>query len=58
MAKIILESNESVLGRQIVREAKEKIETKDTKKAKRQTKEVRSNEQEKVKRTGRPRKSA
>ena len=58
MAKIILESNESVLGRQIVRDAKEKIETKDAKKAKRQTKEVRSNEQEKVKRTGRPRKSA
>ena len=58
MAKIILESNESVLGRQIVRDAKEKIETKDAKKAKRQTKEVKSNEQEKVKRTGRPRKSA
>ncbi len=58
MARIILESNENVLGSQIVEEAKEKIQTKDTKKAKRQTKEVKANEQEKVKRTGRPRKSA
>ena len=58
MANLILEKNENVLGNEIVKKAKEKIEIKDTKKAKRQTKEVKINEQEKVKRAGKPRKSA
>ena len=58
MANLILEKNENILGSEIVKKAKEKIESKDKKKEKRQTKEVKLNEQEKVKRTGRPRKSA
>ena len=58
MAMLVLEKNENVLGNEIVKKAKEKIEIKDTKKAKRQTKEVKINEQEKVKRAGKPRKSA
>lgn len=58
MANLILEKNENILGSEIVKKAKEKIEIKDTKKAKRQTKEVKINEQEKVKRAGKPRKSA
>ena len=41
-----------------LKEAKERIRTKNTKKKSSQTKEVKTNEQEKVKRTGRPRKSA
>ena len=58
MANLILEKNENILGSEIVKKAKEKIESKDKKKEKRQTKEEKLNEQEKVKRTGRPRKSA
>lgn len=52
MAKIVLENNENVLGSEVVNEAKRKI----SKKSK--TKEGETNEQEKVKRAGRPRKSA
>ena len=58
MANLILEKNENILGSEIVKKAKEKIESKDKKKEKRQTKEEKLNEQEKAKRTGRPRKSA
>ena len=55
MAKLVLENNENELGKDIVEEAKEKISNK---KVKSQTKEVNANEQEKVKRAGRPRRTA
>ena len=55
MARLVLENNENELGKDIVEEAKEKISNK---KVKSQTKEVNANEQEKVKRAGRPRRTA
>lgn len=58
MAKLVLEDNESVLGTDMVEKAKEKISSKNTKKKKSETKEGVANEQEKVKRTGKSRKSA
>ena len=56
MAQLVLENNKDILGGDIVKEAKEKVSNKKSKKS--QTKEVNANEQEKVKRAGRPRKSA
>ena len=52
MAALILESNEDVLGEGLVEDAKGQIEIA------RKEKEVRNNGKEKVKRTGKPRKSA
>ncbi|MBR0427874.1 MAG: hypothetical protein IJK18_06735 [Clostridia bacterium] len=57
MAQLVLETNKDILGDDIVEDAKEKVSTKKTK-TKSQTKEGSLNEQEKVKRAGRPRKSA
>ena len=56
MAKLVLENNENVLGKDLVEDAKEKISN--NKNQKSQTKEVNANEQEKVKRAGRPRRTA
>ena len=58
MAMLVLEKNKDVIEKDVLKEAKERIQTKNTKKKSSQTKEVKANEQEKVKRTGRPRKSA
>ena len=58
MAKVILEQNEDILGKNVVGKAKEKIISKNTNKTKNNTKEVSENDQEKIKRAGRPRKSA
>ena len=55
MAGLVLENNENVLGQEVVERAKEKVKTGKTKS---QVKEENVNEQEKVKRAGRPRKSA
>ena len=55
MAKIILENNREVMGKEIIEKAKEKVDTKKTKKT---SKEENVNEQEKIKRAGRPRRSA
>lgn len=56
MAKIVLENNTDVLGKEIVESAKEKISNENSKKI--DNKEEKLNEQKKVKRTGRPRKTA
>ena len=56
MASLIVEENENVLGKEVAEEAKQKIAEKKT--TKRKAKEVEENGQEKVKRAGRPRKSA
>lgn len=58
MAMLVLEKNKDVIEKDVLKEAKERIQTKNTKKKSSQTKEVKANEQEKVKRAGRPRKSA
>lgn len=58
MAMLVLENNKAVIEKDILEEAEERIKTKKTKKKSSQTKEVKTNEQEKVKRAGRPRKSA
>ena len=58
MAMLVLENNKEVIEKDILEEAEERIKTKNTKKKSSQTKEVKTNEQEKAKRTGRPRKSA
>ena len=56
MANLILEDNEDALGTEITEKAKQKIAEKKTKK--RKTKEVELNDKEKIKKAGRPRKSA
>ena len=56
MASLIVEENENVLGKEVAEEAKQKIA--ENKTTKRKAKEVEENGQEKVKRAGRPRKSA
>ena len=58
MANLIIEDNESILGEEVVDAAKQKIEEKKNTKRKSKTKEVEENGKEKVKRAGRPRKSA
>ena len=58
MAETIVNSNKEVLGKDVSERAKEIIKSGTNKKSKNNTKEVKANEQEKVKRTGRPRKSA
>ena len=58
MANLIIEDNEDVLGTEVAEEAKQKIAEKNTTKRKNKAKEVKANEQETNKRTGRPRKSA
>lgn len=58
MANLIIEDNESILGEEVVDAAKQKIEEKKNTKKKSKTKEVEENGKEKVKRAGRPRKSA
>ena len=58
MAKLVLEENKELFGEEIIEKAKEKISTKNTKKKKSESKEGVANEQEKVKRTGKSRKSA
>ena len=58
MAETIINSNKNIIGKEDSEKAKEIIKTGANKKQKNDTKEVKSNEQEKVKRTGRPRKSA
>ena len=58
MAETIINSNKEVLGKDVSERAKEMIKSGTNKKSKNNTKEVKANEQEKVKRTGRPRKSA
>ena len=58
MANLILEDNEDVLGTEVVEEAKERINEKKKTRTKSKTKEVEENGKEKVKRAGRPRKSA
>lgn len=58
MAETIINSNKEVLGKDVSERAKEIIKSGTNKKSKNNTKEVKANEQEKVKRTGRPRKSA
>lgn len=55
MAGLVLDSNRDVLGDNVVEKAKEKVVTKEVKKG---NKEENANEQEKVKRAGRPRKTA
>jgi len=55
MAGLILENNEDILGKDLVEKAKEKV---DTERKTRKDKGGNVNEQEKVKRAGRPRKSA
>ena len=55
MAEMVLDSNEDILSEEVVERAKEKVKSKRTKKT---DKEENANEQEKVKRAGRPRKSA
>lgn len=58
MAESIINSNKNIIGKEDSEKAKEIIKTGTNKKQKNDTKEVKFNEQEKVKRTGRPRKSA
>ncbi len=58
MAMLVLDNNKDVIEKDVLKEAKERIQTKNTRKKSSQTKEVKANEQEKVKRAGRPRKSA
>ena len=58
MAESILNSNKDILGKEVSKRAQEIIKSKTNKKNKSDTKEVKTNEQEKVKRTGRRRKSA
>ena len=58
MAKNLIDENTEKLGEDTAVKAKEKIDSKKTKKTNSQSKEVISNEQEKIKRTRRPRKSA
>ncbi len=58
MASLILDSNIDALGEEVVEKAKEKISNKKTRKTKSESKEEKLNEQEKVKRAGKPRKSA
>ena len=58
MASLILDSNIDTLGEEVVEKAKEKISNKKTRKTKSESKGEKVNEQEKVKRAGRPRKSA
>lgn len=58
MAETIINSNKDIIGKEDSEKAKEIIKNGGNKKKKNDTKEVKSNEQEKVKRTGRPRKSA
>ena len=57
MAQLVIENNKEIFGKDIAKEAKEKISTKKGN-TKSQTKEGSLNEQEKIKRAGRPRKSA
>ena len=58
MAETIINSNKESLGKDVSDRAKEIIKSDTNKKMKNVTKEVKTNEQEKVKRAGRPRKSA
>ena len=58
IANLIIEDNENVLGTEVVEKAKQKIAEKKTTKRKSKNKEVEENGKEKVKRAGRPRKSA
>ena len=58
MAETIINSNKESLGKDVSDRAKEIIKSDTNKKTKNNTKEVKTNEQEKVKRAGRPRKSA
>ena len=58
MAETIINSNKESLGKDVSDRAKEIIKSDTNKKMKNNTKEVKTNEQEKVKRAGRPRKSA
>ena len=58
MAALILKENENSLGIDIVESAQEKIKNKKLRKMKNGNKEDKINGQEKVKRAGRPRKSA
>lgn len=58
MAETIINSNKELLGKDVSEKAIEVIKSETEKKKKKDTKEVKANEQEKVKRAGRPRKSA
>ena len=58
MARLVLENNKDVIEKDILKDAKEKLKSENTNKKSSRTKEVKANEQEKGKRTGRPRKSA
>lgn len=58
MASLIIEDNQAELGFEVTERAKEKITNKSAKKTKKEGKEEKVNEQEKVKRAGRPRKTA
>ena len=58
MARLVLENNKDVIEKDILKDAKEKLESEDTNKKSSRTKEGKANEQEKGKRTGRNRKSA
>ena len=58
MANLIIEDNEASLGEDVAEAAKQKIAEKKNTKRKSKTKEVEENGKEKVKRAGRPRKSA
>ncbi len=58
MANLIIEDNQDILGEEVVEESKQKVEEKKNTKRKSKTKEVEENGQEKIKRAGRPRKSA
>lgn len=58
MANLIIDENEDTLGKDVANRAKQKIAEKKTTNRKSKTKEVEENGKEKVKRAGRPRKSA
>lgn len=58
MASLIIDENESNLGFELAENAKEKIKSKENGKKKSENKEGKVNGKEKVKRTGRPRKTA
>lgn len=58
MAELVLEENREILGEEIIDKAKEKVNPKKVRKTKPEDKGGKINEQEKVKRAGRPRKSA
>ena len=58
MARLVLENNKDVIEKDILKDAKEKLKSENTNKKSSRTKEVKANEQEKGKRTGRNRKSA